>query len=636
MRDDQGLIVSDIYEIGAVAVDFYSKLIGTEDSQVKQQSVAFYQALLQNKLNVEEGEYLMRGITRAETKSVFYSLGRDKAPGPDGFPAEFFRAHWDVIGKEVEEVTLAFFSTGIMPTMVNNTIFTLVANVPCAENMKDYRPISCCNMLYKGISKLLANRLAQVLPSVISKSQSAFIKGRAISDNILLVSELVRNYHYKNVSPKCVVKIDIMKAFDSVNWKFLFTVMEAMGFPPGFLKLLSACVTTPKIKIALNGGLCGNVREKKGLRQGDPLSPYLFTIAMEVLDGLAGKAVRENQIPFHPRCKPLMITHLCFADDLMVFTNGSVRGVAGIRRLMDEFYTLSGLQCNAAKCQLFCARISKEEQQYISTITEFPLGSLHVRYLGVPLITGKLSKHDCQVLIDKITQRLRSWRSRLLTYAGHIQLISSVISSTLQYWLNIFLLPKYIIREVERLCNEFLWDSADGGTRKKAVMAWHKLAIPKREGGLGIRNFSLWNKACVLRHVWEILTNGGSLWVAWVSRYRLRQRSFWEISISSAGTWIWRQLLKCREYAAAYISGAPPNLLWQGQQMKRYSVTRVWDTIRERKQVVEWRKLVWSKEIIPRHGFILWMDLHDRLVMQDKLLGWESRFLGCVFYALVE
>ncbi|CAL1361156.1 unnamed protein product [Linum trigynum] len=296
---------------------------------------------------------------------------------------------------------------------------------------------------------------------------------------------------------------------------------------------------------------------------------------------------------------------------------------------MDSFYKLSGLRCNPAKCQLFCAGIPKEEMLTISEFTEFPLGTLPVRYLGVPLITGKLTRQDCKVLVDKITQKLRSWRSKLLSYAGKIQLISTVITSTLQYWLNIFLLPQFVIKEVGRLCNEFLWDSAEDGSRKKGVMAWDKLSIPKKEGGLGIRNFGVWNKACVLRHLWEILTLGGSIWVAWISRYRLKGRSIWELSVGSAGTLIWKRLLKCKAIAYPFVSGNGSNTLWQGEQMKQFSMSRVWNDIREKKPEVQWWRLVWAKEIIPKHGLILWLAIHGRLVTQDKLLAWGENVSGC-------
>ncbi|CAL1357151.1 unnamed protein product [Linum trigynum] len=282
---------------------------------------------------------------------------------------------------------------------------------------------------------------------------------------------------------------------------------------------------------------------------------------------------------------------------------------------MDGFYKLSGLKCNASKCQLYCAGISQGEKQAISAFTEFPLGEVLVKYLGVQLISGKLKRSDCQVLIAKITQRLRSWRSRLLSYAGKIQLISTVIRNTLQYWLNIFLLPQYIIKEVERLCNEFLWDSAENGTRKRAVMAWDKVALPRKEGGLGIRNFSLWNKACMLRHIWNILISGGSLWVAWVIIYRLKQKTIWEIPASSASNWIWKRFLKCRNLAFPFISGNGPHVLCEGEKMQKYSVTRVWNAIRIHEQEVPWWKLVWAKEVIPKHGFILWLALRDKLVL---------------------
>ncbi|CAL1370123.1 unnamed protein product [Linum trigynum] len=286
-----------------------------------------------------------------------------------------------------------------------------------------------------------------------------------------------------------------------------------MEFPTSYFKLIEACITTPMLSVSFNGGLCGYFSASKGLRHGDPLSPYLFTVAMEYFSCLIHWAAIDNQVPYHSRCKELRITHLCFADDLLVFTNGSIRGVAGINRVLTQFYKDSGLRCNPSKCELFCCGTPDEEQQWISAYTGFPLGSLPVRYLGVPLISGKLTSADCSVLVDKITARIRTWQAKKLSYAGRLQLVSSVITSIMQYWMALFLLPQKLLKEIENICNQFLWGVGNRSLRKKALVAWKYVAWPRNEGGLGIRDFKKWNQACVIRHVWNLLAESGSLWV---------------------------------------------------------------------------------------------------------------------------
>ncbi|CAN0877149.1 LINE-1 reverse transcriptase homolog, partial [Linum grandiflorum] len=262
-------------------------------------------------------------------------------------------------------------------------------------------------------------RLASVLPRLISPSQSAFAKGRLISDNILLAQELVASYHSGRVSPRCVMKVDIMKAFDSLSWEFLFRVLKAMCLPACFIGWIRVCLETASLSVSINGGLCGFFKARRGLRQGDPLSPLLFVIGMEVLHCLASRVAAAGYIPFHPRCNKLGIVHLCFADDLMMFTNGTVHGVRQLKHLLGTFRSISGLGINPSKSTLFCsasvpAGIRKDMQDELG----FSIGELPVRYLGVPLVSGRLKAVDCKSLIDRITSRIWGWRSHLLSHSA--------------------------------------------------------------------------------------------------------------------------------------------------------------------------------------------------------------------------
>ncbi|CAN1141794.1 Transposon TX1 uncharacterized 149 kDa protein [Linum perenne] len=144
-------------------------------------------------------------------------MARDKSPRPDSFRISFFKDYWDTVGNDVITAVLHFFHSGQLPGFVNSLFLALIPKKMNASEMKDFRPISCCNVIYKLISKVIANRMKRVLPSLINRSQSTFVQGRLISDNIMLAHEILRPYGSKNISPRVALKVDLMKAFDSVN-----------------------------------------------------------------------------------------------------------------------------------------------------------------------------------------------------------------------------------------------------------------------------------------------------------------------------------------------------------------------------------------------------------------------------------
>ncbi|XP_074291041.1 uncharacterized protein LOC141617794 [Silene latifolia] len=183
----------------------------------------------------------------------------------------------------------------------------------------DYRPISCCTIFYKTISKILTNRLQHVLPTIIDEEQAAFIKGRNIFENIILSQLLVKGYSRKNISPRCLIKLDIRKAFDTLQWKFIANMLQ------------------------INGGISGFFPGKSGITQGDPLSPYLFVLSMEVVSRYLRILSQKEYISFHPKCSKVNLTHLVFADDLMIFIRGDVPSVLAVKNDLSDFAALSRL-----------------------------------------------------------------------------------------------------------------------------------------------------------------------------------------------------------------------------------------------------------------------------------------------------
>ena len=245
------------------------------------------------------------------------SIRNDKALGIDGYNALFFKHTWKIIEQDVIEAIKSFFTTGKLFKPFNFTLVTLIPKVHSPKNVKEYRPIACCTLFYKIISKVITQRLYGVIHSVISESQAGFIPGRKIGDNIILAHELVKAYARKNVSPRSMLKIDLQKAYDSVEWPYLEQVMESLGFPELFTHWVMQCVKTVNYTIVVNGQNTQRFDAAKGLRQGDPMSPFLFTIAMEYFSRLLKGRKDEKNFKYHPKCSKLDITHLCFADDLL-------------------------------------------------------------------------------------------------------------------------------------------------------------------------------------------------------------------------------------------------------------------------------------------------------------------------------
>lgn len=233
-----------------------------------------------------------------EITRVLHKLNPNKAPGPDGLTSAFFRSTWGIVGNEVLKSVKKFFSTGFLPRRTNTTILALVPKKLGVTSVKDYRPIACCNTLYKLISKLLVHRLKPIMPLCVLPNQTTFVQGRLLIENTLLASEIVHGYHKKGGPKRITIKVDIAKAFDTIKWEFIFRCLRGLGVPELYLRWLEACVCTPSYYMGFNGSIHGYFKGKRGIRQGDPLSPILFVLSMNCLSWILNKPAygREYRI----------------------------------------------------------------------------------------------------------------------------------------------------------------------------------------------------------------------------------------------------------------------------------------------------------------------------------------------------
>ncbi|KAL6130571.1 hypothetical protein ACLB2K_068950 [Fragaria x ananassa] len=295
---------------------------------------------------------LGKPFTRMEIEEALSQMGPDKAPGEDGLSARFYQTYWDVVGTEITDFCLQVLNDGASLGDLNHTLIALIPKVDNPLNVTDYRPISLCNVLYKLISKAIANRMKGLLSEVISSFQSAFVPGRCIHDNVITAFEVIHSIRCKQTGedPYCVLKLDISKAYDRVEWFFLRSVMEKLGFSASWIDLVMRCVESVSFSFLWNGKTLGRFSPTRGLRQGDPLSPYLFLLCSKGLTSLLQKADQEGLVHgARVTGSAPAISHLLFADDSLLFGRADLQEITHFKQCLLLYESAAGQKINFQK-----------------------------------------------------------------------------------------------------------------------------------------------------------------------------------------------------------------------------------------------------------------------------------------------
>ncbi|KAL0381925.1 UNVERIFIED_CONTAM: LINE-1 reverse transcriptase, partial [Sesamum latifolium] len=370
ITDSGGQVLTEQQDVINEFVAYYQNLLGGEHRD-RAIDLCYLRPWARHILSEAEGFTLVQPVTRSEIKHAVFDIDEVKALGPDGYSSGFFKVAWPVIGEEVTRAIAEFFRTGRLLKQVNSTLISLIPKVPTPTVVAKFRPISCCNVLYKIITKIIVQRMHYVLGKLISPSQNAFVPGRSIGDNILLAQELFHGYNQQHLPPRCALKVDLRKAYDTVEWDFLSATLTLFGFPAQFISWIEECVTTPSFSVCLNGSSHGYFRGARGLRQGDPISPFLFVLVMEVLTLILLQFIdQDGGFSYHWRCGEVQLFQLGFADDLLLLSRADTSSIHIFKRGLME-------------------------------------GHLPLRYLGLPLLASRLSIADCKLILRKIDDRIK-------------------------------------------------------------------------------------------------------------------------------------------------------------------------------------------------------------------------------------
>nr|GEU79955.1 hypothetical protein [Tanacetum cinerariifolium] len=619
------------------------------------------------KLNLPEEEALdmIRDVSDKEIKEALFDIDSSKAAGPNGYTSCFFKKAWGIIGSDICLAIREFFISGKILGEINATLIALVPKIDTPYKVSDFRPIACSNVLYKCISKILTNRIKEGLSKVVSLNQSAFIHGRHIQDNILITQELLKGYNRSNGAKRCAMKIDIHKAYDTINWEFLKEVLLMVGFHETMVHWIMTCITSASFSICINGEIKGFFEGGRGLRQGDPISPYLFTLVMEVFNMIMIKNIGENgKFKYHYGCKDLKLTHMCFADDLLVLCNGDTESLKVVKKSLDDFISVSGLFPNLSKSTIFFGSISDSLKEDMLNILPFKCGKLPMK----------------------------------------IQLIAFVLSTMQQYcyWASVYMLPKTVTNELEKIFKRFLWNPG-GSVKGKAKVAWKNVCRPKDQGGLGFKPMHKWNEVLLISQLWKLIDKKESLWVKWVSTVKLKGKSIWEADINNNDSHGWKELMRIRDIIKPYVKFrigdgktvsvwhdawcdlGPLDIFIQNRniydirmsnedcladaivdgkwkwsnvwsdrfpeicqievpllsqekdraawiydnRIVEFSTHKAWITLREVWPKVAWYHVVWFSQCRPKQAIILWLAVQKKLLTQNRMVWVQDGSLIC-------
>ena len=364
LNDSHGVWKEGSDEVAAVLIDYYKELFTTSSPATHHEALNHIPQVITDDMN----NVLTSKFEEWEVLKALKQMAPMKAPGPYGMPPLFFQHFWPMIEGDVTLLVLSWLNSGTIPHPLNHTFITLIPKKKNPSLVSNYHPISLCNVPYKIFAKVLANRLKIFLNFVINKNQSAFAKGRLISNNILIAFETlhcIKNYN-SSASGFMVLKLDMSKAYDRVEWVFLENVMRKMGFSERWIGLIMVCVRSVTYSILVNGEPKEEIQPSRGLRQGDPLSPFLFLLCTEGLHGLINKATNNGDIHGFSLCKRgPKLTHLFFADDSLLFCRANSEECNKVLELLSVYEEVSGQKLNREKTALFFSNAVTEANSQI-------------------------------------------------------------------------------------------------------------------------------------------------------------------------------------------------------------------------------------------------------------------------------
>ncbi|XP_038688673.1 uncharacterized protein LOC119987842 [Tripterygium wilfordii] len=468
-------------------------------------------------LNMEQTSEIHMRFSAEEIRQALFDMAPLKAPGPDGINAGFYQRMWSVVGNSLCRFVIEFLDSGIMPSGINDTLLVLIPKVMVPEYVSQFRPISLCNLGYKLITKALTNRLQRVMPSIVSPNQSSFVPGRQITDNIIVYQEVLHSMGKKRGGKGYMaIKIDLEKAYDMLSWDFIQDTLTEVGLDDIWVRNIMQCVTTSRMAVIWNGHRLDWFNPSRGIRQGDAISPYLFVLCIERLGHIINRAVSQGAwVPIKLSRQGPNLSHLFFADDLVLFAEASIDQMNVVQDCLRTFCAGSGQKVSLKKSQIFVSRnVDPGVAQELAQMSGFTL-TTHLGRLEneISFFCGASSACSISPYIYPIVCDAND------------------------------LITKGVCMNIERLVRRFLWGGNEE-LRKVSIVNWEKVTRPKDAGGLGIKRMCQMNHSYLAKIGWRLINEKDSLWAKVVSnKYIHSDASLDKLQSKNGASNLWRGVI---------------------------------------------------------------------------------------------
>ena len=490
LRSEDGEIVEDPQDLLREVRQFYQNLYSEES--IVESDLDLMLSKINKKVSPQAKQTCDAQLSLEDLTKSVKSMQSGKSPGIDGLTADFYKAFWDILGKDLLDTMAFCMDRGEMTPTQRHAVITCLYKKGDKQQISNWRPVSLLNVDYKIFTKAIANKIATSLDDVISPSQTASVPGRTMLTTVSTVRDLIQYAHDENL-PAALLSIDQQKAFDRVNWTFMFKTLRAFGYGEPLINTIKTIYNNITSSVKVNGYISDSFQLLRGVRQGCPLSMLLYCLLAEVF---------ANYLQLSQQIKGIKIDKweikmVQFADDTNLFLVG-LASIEQVGRELLLFERATGARVNIQKCEgLWLGRYKDRKE----TPLNIKWSNRKIKVLGIWLSNPGVNVHEdnwtkCTANMMCV---LRNWSGRALSLKGKRMIINQLLLSRLWYTAQFATLPDRILQETNVAIYNFLWND------KRMRVARNMVQLPIEQGGLGIINIKLKIQSLHLRWIGRLL-----------------------------------------------------------------------------------------------------------------------------------